>query len=128
MPFNGSAFPSKTAILYQGVSTMPETVRQIFEEIGDHFDPDAWGSQDAVLNFDITDEGGGQWSATIINGVLSVEEGQSDAADMTVITTGPDMLALVNGELNAVSAFMQGRVRIEGDMSLAMKLQALLNS
>ncbi len=107
---------------------MPNSVQQVFAEIGDHFDPVAWGSQDAVLNFDITEDDGGQWTATIKDGTLTVSEGQSDSADMTVITTGPDMLAMVNGELNAVSAFMQGRVRIEGDMSLAMKLQALLNS
>lgn len=107
---------------------MPDSVQQVFEEISEHFDPNAWGSQDAILNFDITGDGGGQWTATIINGVLTVQEGTSDAANMTVTTTGPDMLAMVNGDLNAVSAFMQGRVRIDGDMSLAMKLQALLNS
>jgi putative sterol carrier protein len=31
-----------------------------------------------------------------------------------------------NGELNAVAAFMQGRIKISGDMSLAMRLQSIL--
>jgi putative sterol carrier protein len=32
---------------------------------------------------------------------------------------------MLNGDLNPVAAFMQGRLKVEGDMSLAMRLQAL---
>ena len=32
---------------------------------------------------------------------------------------------MVKGDLNAVAAFMQGRLKIEGDMSAAMRLQTL---
>jgi putative sterol carrier protein len=99
----------------------------VFEEIPSRFDADAWGPQEAVLQFNITGDEGGAWMATIKDGKMEVSEGESGDADMTVITSDRDMLAMVNGELNAVSAFMQGRVRIEGDMSLAMKLQGLLS-
>jgi putative sterol carrier protein len=105
---------------------MPATVREVFEEIPAHFNADAWGSQNATLQFNITGDDGGTWTAKIDNGKLTVSEGAAENADMTVTTSGNDMLAMVNGELNAVSAFMQGRVRIDGDMSLAMKLQSLL--
>jgi putative sterol carrier protein len=128
MPFNGANLPFIKSDYIKELSLMPDSVQKVFEEIGDHFDPNAWGSQDAVLNFDITEDGGGQWTATIKSGILTVEKGLSSEPDMTMSTTGTDMLALVNGDLNAVSAFMQGRVHIDGDMSLAMKLQALLNS
>ena len=37
-----------------------------------------------------------------------------------------DLIAMSNGELNAVSAFMQGKIKISGDMSLAMRLQSIL--
>ncbi len=107
---------------------MPTSVRQVFEEIPNRFDPAAWGSQDAVLQFDITGDEGGTWTATIKGGRMTVSEGAIGGADMTITTSDKDMLSIVNGELNAVSAFMQGRIRIEGDMSLAMKLQGLLSS
>jgi acyl-CoA dehydrogenase len=37
-----------------------------------------------------------------------------------------DLVALANGELNAMSAFMQGKIKVSGDMSLAMRLQSIL--
>ncbi len=106
---------------------MPNSVREVFDEIPNHFNADAWGSQNAVLQFNITGDEGGTWTAKIENGNLTVSEGAANGPDMTVTTSDKDMVAMVNGELNAVSAFMQGRVRIDGDMSLAMKLQNLLS-
>lgn len=105
---------------------MASTVAEIFQEIPQRFDSNAWGSEDAVLVFDIEGEGGGKWTAAIKGGALTVTDGAIDGADMTMFTTSEDMLAIVNGELNAVSAFMQGKVRVDGNMSLAMKLQSLL--
>jgi putative sterol carrier protein len=107
---------------------MPDNVSEVFEEIPNHFDANAWGSQNAVLQFNITGDGGGNWTAVIKDGKLTMEQGTTGSPDMTVTTSGADMLAMVKGDLNAVSAFMQGRVRIDGDMSLAMKLQTLLSS
>lgn len=107
---------------------MPDSVREVFEEIPRHFDADAWGSQNATIQFNITGDDGGTWKAVIDNGTISVEEGAAASPDMTMTTSGEDMLAIVNGDLNAVSAFMQGRIRIDGDMGLAMKLQTLLSS
>ena len=46
-------------------------------------------------------------------------------ADCTVNLTMDDFQALVNGELNPMSAFMSGKLKIDGDMSVAMKLQNL---
>ena len=105
---------------------MPETVAEVFGGLADEFDPDAWGAGDAVLAFVITGEGGGNWLATIQGSDLSLSDGTTDAADMTMTCAAEDLLAMTSGELNAVSAFMQGKVKIDGNMSLAMKLQGLL--
>ncbi|MBE9506994.1 MAG: SCP2 sterol-binding domain-containing protein, partial [Chloroflexi bacterium] len=37
-----------------------------------------------------------------------------------------DFVAIANGELNPISAFMQGKVKVSGDMALAMRLQSIL--
>lgn len=107
---------------------MPDTVSDVFEEIPRQFDPATWGTQNAILLFNITGDDAGSWTVNIVDGKVTVDKSAASNPDMTVTTTAADMLAIVNGELNSVSAFMQGRVRIDGDMSLAMKLQTLLSS
>ena len=107
---------------------MSLTVSEVISNMQAAFKPEAWGSQDAVLVFNITGDQGGQWVARIEGGQLSVSEGAAEAPDMTMTCDSKDLLALVTGELNAVSVFMQGKVKIDGNMSLAMKLQNLLGA
>ena len=75
--------------------------------------------------FDLSGEGGGQWTVTIANGQLSVAEGAEATPTVTLKLAAADLVALFNGDLNPVAAFMQGRLRVEGDMSAAMRLQTL---
>ncbi len=105
---------------------MADSVSEVFAQMADRFDPSAWGAGDAVLQFNITGDGGGQWIATIKNNELSITPGSADSPAMTLTCSDADMIAMVNGELSPVSAFMAGRVKIDGNMSLAMKLQSLL--
>ena len=46
-------------------------------------------------------------------------------ADCTVTVSLDDFKSMLTGNLNPMSAFMSGAIRIEGDMSVAMKLQSL---
>ena len=82
---------------------------------------------DAVLLFDLSGEKGGQWTATVADGSLSVAKGSADSPTMTLKMTAEDFVAMINGELNAMAAFMQGKIKIEGDMSIAMRLQSLFS-
>lgn len=53
---------------------------------------------------------------------------QSDAeADCTISTSVETLMKLKSGDLNPMMAVMGGKVKIQGDMSLAMKLQSLLS-
>ena len=52
--------------------------------------------------------------------------GSAPDAKCTVSATDQDFLAIVNGRLNAQMAFMSGKLKIQGDMGLAMKLQQIL--
>ena len=105
-----------------------EDVKEVFRLMKDEFDPDAVGDMDAVLKFDISGDNSGIWMTTITNGTIKIEEGDAGDATTTIMITDVDFLKLVNGELNPVTAFMQGLIKIDGDMSVAMKLQKLLGS
>lgn len=47
-------------------------------------------------------------------------------ADCTITMSKDDFDALVAGELNPTAAFMQGKLRVDGDMSVAMSLSSLI--
>jgi putative sterol carrier protein len=105
---------------------MADSVQNVLMELSRHFDPADWKDTDAELAFDITGEGGGQWVARIENGTLALDEGAVADPDMTLTASTENFLAMVNGDLNPVTAFMQGKVKIRGEASLAMKLNKLL--
>ncbi len=48
-----------------------------------------------------------------------------DASDCTIAVSQSDLQGLMSGDLNPMTAFMFGKLKITGDMSVAMKLQSL---
>ena len=46
-------------------------------------------------------------------------------ADCTIAVSLEDLVGMVNGTLNPMTAFMGGKLKVHGDMSIAMKLQSL---
>ena len=47
-------------------------------------------------------------------------------ADCTVVVSREDLEALAKGELDPMSAMLRGRLKIKGDMAVAMQLQSML--
>jgi putative sterol carrier protein len=101
------------------------SVQEVFDGMPSHFLPDQAGDMRAVIQFDLSGEGGGQWFVTIADRILNVSTGQTPAPTLTLTTSAKDYLAIVNGDLKPMAAFMQGKVRVKGDMPLLMKMQGL---
>lgn len=74
--------------------------------------------------FDIGD-GGGTWMLTLRESA-GVAEARDGDADCTVRISAGDLLDLVNGRLNAIAAFDQGKIDVMGDYDLANKVGRLL--
>ena len=74
--------------------------------------------------FDVGD-GGGTWMLTLRESE-SVAEARDGEADCTVRIAAGDLLDLVNGRLNTIAAFDQGKIHVIGDYDLANKVGRLL--
>ncbi|XP_038522152.1 non-specific lipid-transfer protein isoform X1 [Canis lupus familiaris] len=65
------------------------------------------------------------WVVDVKNGKGSVLPNSDKKADCTITMADSDLLALMTGKMNPQSAFFQGKLKITGNMGLAMKLQNL---
>ena len=101
------------------------TVKEALEGILS-VDPAKVSGLNAVLLFNLSGEGGGKWTLKLADGKVELDEGETATPAMTLSMSAEDFIALTNGDLNAMAAFMQGKIRITGDMSLAMRLQSIL--
>ena len=97
----------------------------IFAQMPGRLDPEAAAGLDAVIQFDLSGDGGGVWHCAIKDGACTVGEGARDAPTMTVSMDAADYVELTAGSLDGMTAFMSGRLRIAGDMGLAMQMQNL---
>ena len=102
------------------------SVQDVLDHIA-HLDSTKLTGIDAVILFDLSGEEGGKWTATLVDGQAKVEEGTTATPDMTISMAAPDLVAISNGKLNPMTAFMRGRIKISGDMMLAMRLQSILS-
>ncbi|TMV72961.1 SCP2 sterol-binding domain-containing protein [Thioclava sp. BHET1] len=78
------------------------------------------GTFDGVAKFVIEDEG-----ALIIdsNGVHAGDE----EADVTLTADSDTFKSILDGDLNATTAFMTGKLKVDGNMGLAMQLGSVLS-
>ena len=88
--------------------------------------PDVVAKINAIYQFNISGPDGGSWSVDCTQPGGKVEAGSAPNAKCTVVAVDNDFLNIVNGKLNAQMAFMSGKIRIQGDMGLALKLQQIL--
>ncbi len=59
-------------------------------------------------------------------GEANVVTAEDKDADCTIITSVETLQKLKSGDLNPMMAVMSGKIKIKGDMGLAMKLQSLV--
>jgi len=77
----------------------------------------------ATLKFDFGPDGKIFVDATQVPNVVSNEDAE---AQCTLEISRDDFLALAQGELDGMTAFMTGRLKIQGDMGIAMQLPKVL--
>ena len=69
---------------------------------------------------------GGDEGVIYMDGANSLVSDSNDAADTTIRVSWDDFQSLANGSLDGMTAFMTGKLKVEGDMGNAMQLQGVL--
>ena len=105
------------------------TPKEIFEtKIAERLKskPELVDQINSSYQFELTGEDGGEWAIDLTKESNHVQAGTIEDPGVKVTMSASDFVDLVNGKLNGQMAFMQGKLKIKGDMSLALKLQQVL--
>ena len=70
---------------------------------------------------------GGDQGTVMLDGAAQKVSEDDGAADTTIKVGWDDWQQLASGQLDGMTAFMMGKIRVEGDMSNAMQLQGVLS-
>lgn len=119
-----SAAPTSSASDGFKANLVFKEIEKKLEEEGEQFVKKIGG----IFAFKVKDGPGGKeatWVVDVKNGKGSVLPNSDKKADCTITMADSDLLALMTGKMNPQSAFFQGKLKIAGNMGLAMKLQNL---
>jgi putative sterol carrier protein len=104
-----------------------ETPASIFATIDARLraDPARAAGRSAAYAFDLGGDGGGMFHIVLADGVGRAGAGAPDQPDITLSMTAADFVAMTLGQLDGTMAFIEGRIGIVGDISLAVDLGAV---
>jgi putative sterol carrier protein len=84
------------------------TVKESFDAMPSRFRSDKATGTSAVIQYDVSGDGGGTWNAVIKDGACTVNQGAAPTPNLQML-------------------FMSGKLKIKGDMGLAMKLGSMFS-
>jgi putative sterol carrier protein len=98
------------------------TVQKIIENHPKFFQADLAEGMDVVIQYVLTGEEAGSYIITIKDGVCTTAEGMAEKPNMTLTADSQDFKDVLTGKVNGMQYFMMGKLKLAGDLNLAMKL------
>jgi len=98
------------------------TVATLMSRMPKAFRPESAEGVDTILQYHLTGEEGGDWYVIIKDGQCEVHEGVNETPKMTLTADAQEYKDVIMGRTNAMQAFMTGKVKLAGDLTMAMKL------
>lgn len=101
---------------------MPLSINDLMQRMPDAFLPEKAGDTKAIIQFNFTGDQESQWFAVIKGGACSVEEGVDESPTLALTADGQDYVDVITGKIDGMQAFMKGKLKLKGDLNLAMKM------
>ena len=89
------------------------------------FDPSKTVGVDVIIQLNITGTNGGDWIVTIKDQKLGTQQGLHPSPSLTIRMADTDYVDMINGKLGGERAFMTGKLKFKGSMTLALKLKEI---
>jgi putative sterol carrier protein len=104
------------------------TPQDVFDRIQRKLESDSkLAAQTASYQFDVTGENGGKWFVLLNGDQSQVVKGELPNAACKIKVSDMDLVALATGKLSGPKAVARGRVEMQGQIKLALKLDSLLS-
>ncbi|MDQ1239312.1 MAG: hypothetical protein QG577_1498 [Thermodesulfobacteriota bacterium] len=101
------------------------SVSEVFEKMPTVFNAAAAGGLDAVFQFNITGAEAGDYYVAIKDNACKVDKGVHPTPSVSLSLAGEDWLAICNGKLDGMTAFMSGKLKATGNIMLAQRIKSL---
>jgi putative sterol carrier protein len=98
------------------------SVEQLIKNHEKAFRSDKAVGVDAVIQYHLTGDEGGDWIINIKDGKCTVVDGVADDPTMSLTADAHEFRDILLGKMDGMAAFMQGKLKLTGDLNLAMKL------
>lgn len=105
------------------MADQPTSIADSFPALQAAFQPARAAGVDKTIQFDFSGREAGTWHMHVHDGAMDYGQGPAQNPNATIAVDSDDWLSILSGALNPVSAFMGGKVKVQGDMGLAMQFQ-----
>lgn len=99
--------------------------QEVFDGMRKSFRTEEAKGVHARYQWELSGPNGGEWWIDVNDGTFKMGRGKIDNPSVTFVTSDKDWVALSNGKLGGVWAFLTGRLKIRGDQKLARKLDEM---
>lgn len=103
-------------------------VEETFRIVKNALNDDVVQATQAIYQFELSGKDGGTWFLDLKSKGGNVGHGKpSDQADVVMSMSTDDFVKMFSGKLKPTMAFMSGKLKIKGNMALAIKLEKLMS-
>jgi putative sterol carrier protein len=102
-----------------------QSVKEYFDTLGSRFQAQAARGVHAIFQFELAGSGGGTFAVKIDDGAFTVTPAADSSPTVTLKMDAEQYIKMVNGKINGHWAVLSGKLKVAGDMVMAVKMQSI---